>query len=173
MTTDKPINCRQYPLKEDQRAGIQDTINGLLESGVIYEIYVRLQYTTLSSEKKTDFQNWRMTQAVSLGNEAADLALKKKAAGYTNRNMLDHVNNEQSDSELEIDKDYVKELQKFAGLNEHSVWKACRATKDEKGIWRNHEGKVLAPVPMLQMLFDEYHTPTHHSYDALLKHIEL
>lgn len=61
LTTERPIYHPQYPLKEEQKAGIQETINGLLESGVLYE--TKSKYNTpLFPVKKSDLLNWRMVQ---------------------------------------------------------------------------------------------------------------
>lgn len=114
--------------------------------------------------------------SISLGNHAADLA-SKEAANYCGRAMLiraeDSSEPEEQSEENVIDSTYVKEIQESAGAYEHSAWKQRGAVKDVEGIWRNHEGKIVAPVPLLQMLFDEYHTPTHRSYEAIMKHIDL
>lgn len=117
---------------------------------------------------------------ISRGNHVADLACKQ-VANYNGRAMLIQVSEEpenKTTAEMQsadnlIDSTYVKEVQEAALAYEHSVWKQRGAMKDAEGIWRNHEGKIVAPVPLLQMLFDEYHTPTHRSYDALLKYIDL
>lgn len=110
--------------------------------------------------------------SVSMGNQAADDACKE-AAGYKAKNMLVQTCEESNDSDRVVDSDYVKQLQESAGAYEHSTWKARGASKDDKGLWRNHEGKLLAPATLLRMLFDEYHTPTHRSYEAMRKYIDL
>ncbi|XP_055021359.1 uncharacterized protein LOC129412235 isoform X2 [Boleophthalmus pectinirostris] len=114
------------------------------------------------------------TDSISLGNQAADQAAKK-AANYDARNMLVHVdgNVEMLPDANVIDATYIKEIQEAAGVYEQSAWKQRGATKDATGIWRNHEGRILAPTPLLRMLFEEYHTPTHRSYEAISKHIDL
>lgn len=72
-----------------------------------------------------------------------------------------------------IDITYVKEIQASAGAYEQSSWKQRGATKDVEGMWRNHEGRIVAPTPLLQMLYEEYHITTHRSYEAIKKHIDL
>lgn len=68
LTTDKPIYCPQYPLKEDEIKGIQETIDGFLESGVIYE--TESDYNTpLFPVKKSDWKNWKMVQDYRKLNE--------------------------------------------------------------------------------------------------------
>ncbi|KAK7939137.1 hypothetical protein WMY93_002463 [Mugilogobius chulae] len=116
----------------------------------------------------------KTTDSVSLGNHAADQAAKK-AANYDTKNMLirTDVEDDNAPEDNKIDATYIKEIQEAAGAYEQNVWKQRGATKDEEGIWRNHEGKIVAPVPLLQMLYDEFHTPTHRSYEAILKHIDL
>ncbi|KAJ0022350.1 hypothetical protein NQD34_009840 [Periophthalmus magnuspinnatus] len=114
------------------------------------------------------------TDSISLGNQAADQAAKK-AANYNPRNML--VCTEEKIEKLPdanlIDATYIREIQEAAGAYEHGAWKQRGAIKDPSGIWRNHEGRIVAPISLLQMLYDEYHTPTHRSYEAILKHIDL
>uniref|UniRef100_A0A8C6UYN4 ribonuclease H n=1 Tax=Neogobius melanostomus TaxID=47308 RepID=A0A8C6UYN4_9GOBI len=112
--------------------------------------------------------------SVSLGNHAADQATKK-AANYDSRHMLvrDAEQSEKASEACMVDTKYVKEIQEAAGAYEQNAWKLKGAVKDVEGIWRNHEGRIVAPIPLLQMLFDEYHLPTHRSYKAILKHIDL
>uniref|UniRef100_A0A3B4BIY3 Peptidase A2 domain-containing protein n=1 Tax=Periophthalmus magnuspinnatus TaxID=409849 RepID=A0A3B4BIY3_9GOBI len=60
LTTDRPINRPQYPMKE-QMAGIQETIDGLLMAGVLHETHSEYNMP-LFPVKKSDLMNCRMVQ---------------------------------------------------------------------------------------------------------------
>ena len=47
---------------------------------------------------------------------------------------------------------------KDAGTSEHSVWQQRGATKDKKGLLRFHKGLVVAPMALLTLLLNEFHS---------------
>ena len=93
------------------------------------------------------------------GNNAADVAAKT-IAGYNVTKQLSQM--------TVIDKPHrdlcvqnIKELQDAASPTEKQAWKEKGATKDSEGLWRNHEGKIVAPAGLLNLLCQEAHSRAH------------
>lgn len=53
--------------------------------------------------------------------------------------------------------DYIIRIQKQAGPYEQSMWLQRRATKDIKVLWRSHEGTIVAPTMLLNLLITDAH----------------
>ncbi|XP_054648258.1 uncharacterized protein LOC129190003 isoform X1 [Dunckerocampus dactyliophorus] len=63
-------------------------------------------------------------------------------------------------------------MQQNAGLSEHSLWQQRGASKDEKGLWRSHEGLLVAPVSLLTVLISDVHSPDHCAKGEVVRKIK-
>ena len=53
--------------------------------------------------------------------------------------------------------DDIIRIQKQAGPYEQSMWHQRGANKDGKGLWRSHEGIIIAPTMLLNLLIPDAH----------------
>ena len=63
-------------------------------------------------------------------------------------------------------------MQQEAGVREHNVWTRRGATKNEKGLWRSHDGLLVAPVALLTMLISDVHSVHHCARGEVLKKVK-
>lgn len=96
---------------------------------------------------------------ISRGNNAADTAAKATAGYVAHKQMMQkpHLDKCQTDLNTQA----IRELQEAAAPTEKQAWKDKGASKDSTGLWRNHEGKVVAPAGLLNMLCQEAHSRGH------------
>nr|XP_040060401.1 uncharacterized protein LOC120835481 isoform X2 [Gasterosteus aculeatus aculeatus] len=94
------------------------------------------------------------------GNDAADLAAKK-AGGYIGGEKQMLVSDQSEPQPAPTESDLIV-MQKKAGVYEHSQWVAHGATCKD-GLWRSHDGRIVAPSELMHMLMIEAHGPTHES----------
>ncbi|XP_032365890.1 uncharacterized protein LOC116683813 [Etheostoma spectabile] len=92
---------------------------------------------------------------VSAGNDAADQAAKR-AGGYSPKIMV-----VRAEPLPRLTPEDIKEIQTKAGAYEWNEWKRKGATKSEDGLWRAHDGRLVAPTKLCHMLLPEAHRPTH------------
>ncbi|XP_073346961.1 protein NYNRIN-like [Pagrus major] len=103
---------------------------------------------------------------VARGNEAADAAAKQ-AGGYR-RQMMAAVATELP----ELTEKHIKEMQDEAGAYENNEWMKKGATHKE-GLWRSHDGRLVAPSKLCQLLLKQAHGPAHESKKTTLKNIDI
>lgn len=91
---------------------------------------------------------------VARGNEAA-FAAAKKAGGYKGQMMAAKA------IELpELTEKDIKDMQDEAGAYEKNEWVKKGATQKE-GLWRSHDGRLVAPSKLCQLLMKQAHGPAH------------
>ncbi|XP_064877154.1 uncharacterized protein LOC135572653 [Oncorhynchus nerka] len=98
----------------------------------------------------------RLTSRINQGNDAADLAAKA-AGGYSPRQMVLGI----EPARTELTSQHILELQEEAGPYKHSVWTQKGGSKGPDGIWRCHDGRLVAPANLCPELIREAHGPTH------------
>nr|XP_054587273.1 uncharacterized protein LOC129152946 [Nothobranchius furzeri] len=62
-------------------------------------------------------------------------------------------------------------IQEKAEKSEQQCWRKRGATMDSSGLWRSHEGLIVAPVSLLTMLISESHAPDHCGRTEVLKRL--
>lgn len=92
--------------------------------------------------------------SVAKGNEAADRAAKK-AGGYT-RQMITITTPQLPTLGIED----IKLMQKEAGVYEQNQWSQKGATQ-KGGLWRSHDGRLVAPAKLCQGVIKQAHGPSH------------
>ncbi|XP_044038132.1 uncharacterized protein LOC122869312 [Siniperca chuatsi] len=107
----------------------------------------------------------KLDTSITEGNYAADLAAKK-AGGYTPRQVS--VTIEQLPELTEKD---IIDMQEQAGVYEQSEWHRKGATKKE-GLWRAHDGRIVAPAKLCQLLLKQAHRPAHENKKKTQKNNE-
>lgn len=100
------------------------------------------------------------------GNNAAD-----EAAKLASKSQLAVMAPSVSVEPVAFPEDIVL-MQQEAGTSEHTLWQKRGATKDEKGLWRNHEGLLVAPVALLTLLISEVHSVDHCARGEVVKKIK-
>ncbi|XP_064864485.1 uncharacterized protein LOC115135188 [Oncorhynchus nerka] len=98
----------------------------------------------------------KLTSRINHGNDAADLAAKT-AGGYSPRQMVLRI----EPARTELTNQHILELQEEAGPYEHSVWTQKGGSKGPDGIWRCHDGRLVAPANLCPELIREAHGLTH------------
>ena len=63
-------------------------------------------------------------------------------------------------------------MQENAGVYEHNQWLSKGATKSDKGLWRSHDGRLVAPAKLCHLLIKEAHGPTHVGRTRSTKEVE-
>ncbi|KAK9543321.1 hypothetical protein VZT92_001108 [Zoarces viviparus] len=104
---------------------------------------------------------------ISAGNDAADRAAKT-TGGYAPRQMV--MKPTSGPPELTID--HIKDHQEKAGPYEWSEWTRRGATKDKEGLWRAHDGRVVASAELCAALLPGAHGPTHEGKKRTLNNLE-
>ena len=108
----------------------------------------------------------RHTNSITQGNNAADAAAKQ-AGGYQKQLMV--VSHDPIPSLTEDD---IATMQEQGGPYEHSQWLKHGASKDVKGLWRAHSGRLAVPAKLAQILLKQAHGPTHIGRTQTQKNIE-
>ncbi|KAL2076356.1 hypothetical protein ACEWY4_028057 [Coilia grayii] len=67
--------------------------------------------------------------------------------------------------------DDVIRLQQIASLVEKSSWEDKGSTRGPDGVWRNHEGLMVAPLTLIGMLISDVHDVDHESKREVLRKI--
>ncbi|XP_059191784.1 uncharacterized protein LOC131973740 [Centropristis striata] len=60
-------------------------------------------------------------------------------------------------------------IQAEASPREQSLWRSRGATVDNKGLWRSHEGLIVAPVTLLTILISQAHNVCHCGRGEVMK----
>ncbi|KAL0148916.1 hypothetical protein M9458_055720 [Cirrhinus mrigala] len=65
----------------------------------------------------------------------------------------------------------VTRMQQQATAYEISVWQQRGATRDANGLWRSHEGHMIAPTPLLTILISDAHGFDHCARGEVIVHL--
>ena len=109
----------------------------------------------------------RVNSLIARGNAAADEAAKKAGNYFVYKEKMqsqvhhDSMMITQETSELELTEENIVQLQAAASPEERSQWLQKGANKTDSGLWRNHEGKLVATSKLLSMLCQESHSRGH------------
>ena len=97
------------------------------------------------------------TSRVNRGNNAADEAAKAAAGTHKTEKVLlvTHV----VDLEDNITLRDIMLMQEGANTMDKQLWLARGASKDATGLWRNHDGLVVAPPDLLGLLINAWTCP--------------
>ncbi len=63
----------------------------------------------------------------------------------------------------------IERIQQQATPYEISVWQHRGATRDANGLWRSHEGHMIAPTPLLTILISDAHGFDHCARGEVIK----
>lgn len=96
---------------------------------------------------------------VSRGNHAADAAAKAVTGADGPGDVL--LVTHHCDLEEKITLEDIALMQDEASTLDKDLWTSRGATKDERGLWRNHEGFLIAPPNLLTLLIQEAHGLAH------------
>ena len=108
----------------------------------------------------------KLTNSIAQGNDAADAAAKQ-AGGYQKQLMV-----VSQDPIPSLTEDDIATMQEKGGPYENSQWLNHGASKDVKGLWSAHSGRLAVPAKLAQILFKQAHGPTHISKKQTQKHME-
>ncbi len=97
------------------------------------------------------------------GNNAAD-QYAKQASGCTTAIMAPSVLFQPQPQLADIER-----IQQQATPYEISVWQHRGATRDANGLWRSHEGHMIAPTPLLTILISDAHGFDHCARGEVIK----
>ncbi|XP_034084287.1 protein NYNRIN-like [Gymnodraco acuticeps] len=106
-----------------------------------------------------------LNNAISRGNDAADKAAKK-AGGYSKQMICTKANTQE-----ELTTEHIKDMQKYAGVYEQNQW-SQKGAKEVDGLWRAHDGRLVAPAKLCHLLIEQSHGPTHVGKARTTKDIE-
>ncbi|ROL43699.1 Retrovirus-related Pol polyprotein from transposon 412 [Anabarilius grahami] len=67
---------------------------------------------------------------------------------------------------------HITEMQNRAPPYEVAIWQQRGATRDANGLWRSHEGHMIAPNPLLNILITDAHGVAHCARGEILKRIK-
>ncbi|XP_051541679.1 uncharacterized protein LOC127433650 [Myxocyprinus asiaticus] len=101
------------------------------------------------------------------GNNAADLHAKK-ASGCQVPVMAPVSVLLQPQPQI----DDIARMQQQAGLYEHTIWQHRGAGRDVNGIWRSHEGHMIAPTALLTILISDAHGFDHCAWGEVIRKIK-
>ncbi len=100
------------------------------------------------------------------GNNAAD-QYAKQASGCTTAIMAPSVLIQPQPQLAD-----VARIQQQATPYEISVWQHRGATRDANGLWRSHEGHMIAPTPLLTILISDAHGFDHCARGEVIRKIK-
>ena len=106
---------------------------------------------------------------ITKGNVAADAAAKAVAGANKPGKVL--LVTHSVDFEKNISLDDLVMLQNEANEIDKDLWRDRGAVQDATGLWRNHEGLVIAPPDLLGMLIREAHGVAHVSKGEVRRRI--
>lgn len=104
---------------------------------------------------------------VTLGNAAADKAAKSAASAGEKAIMDVH----DIEAEEPITFKDLSRLQDEVTQAESQLWVQRGAVRDSEGVWRNHEGLLVAPSCLLSLLINEAQGLSHESRGEVLRRI--
>ncbi|XP_024116725.1 uncharacterized protein LOC112138399, partial [Oryzias melastigma] len=102
---------------------------------------------------------------VTKGNNAADIAAKEAS-----RSEVAILSPVIAINTLAMPEDIIL-MQQNASLSERTLWEKRGASADKEGLWRSHEGLLMAPVTLLTVLVSEAHNPDHCARKEVIKRI--
>lgn len=100
---------------------------------------------------------------ITKGNTAADEAAKTAARANTPEALFVTVEPCEVELEEKVTMADLAMLQDDAAELDKQLWLARGATKDSTGLYRNHEGLLIAPPDLLTLLIHEAHGVSHAS----------
>lgn len=107
----------------------------------------------------------KLDNSVAKGNEAADAAAKT-AGGYTVKQMT------LTETQLpELKEEDIKAIQEKTGVGEQNEWSKKGATLKD-GLWRSHDGRIVAPATLCHLLLKQAHGPAHEGRKTTQMNIE-
>lgn len=96
---------------------------------------------------------------VTRGNNAADEAAKAAANAHNTEKVL--LVTHAVDLEDNITLRDIVLMQEGANVMDKQLWETRGASQDATGLWRNHEGLVVAPPDLLGLLIQDAHGLAH------------
>lgn len=96
----------------------------------------------------------KLDNSITKGNDAADQAAKH-VGGYKKQMICIST-----DTQTELKEEQIAQLQLEAGPYEHQQWTEKGATQNN-GLWRAHDGRIVAPAKLCSSLIRQAHEPSH------------
>ena len=106
---------------------------------------------------------------ITAGNRAADTEARRITGALHEREAL--LMTHEAELEDYITLEEVAKMQEEAAEPDKTLWIERGASKDEDGLWRNHEGLIIAPPTLLPLLILEGHGLAHASRTEVKRRI--